>query len=411
MGRTVKDPNRRQPKPVQKVQLSEKNVGRRIVLVILFLAIGSGFLVYGFMNFLRGDSGWREISVKAGSELNCSEDFTLKYNVGAGGVSAGGEAKALSLIYTDAAVKGYRLFNIDESFDDVTNLYDINQHPNEVMTVDPVLYDALKKVSDANCREIYLGPLYASLENLCMSNDDAVAAQFDPEKDDDAAEEAAAVAAFAQNPDDISMEFPGENQVCLHVSDAYQAYAAEMGYTAYLDFFWMKNAFLIDYLADTIRGEGYQLGIISSKDGFVRCLDETGEKEYQYPLYHLSGNEIQSHGTMTYEGPKSIVFFHAYQAGSPDTYRYYQYQDKTMRTPYLSASDGKDHTAASELLVYSGEYGCADTLLAALSDYQAESLSGESLKTLASQKIYSVWFENNEIQTTDEKFSVTAVNK
>lgn len=411
MGRTVKDPNRRQPKPVQKVQLSEKNVGRRIVLVVLFLAIGSGFLVYGFMNFLRGDSGWREISVKAGSELNCSEDFTLKYNVGAGGVSAGGEAKALSLIYTDAAVKGYRLFNIDESFDDVTNLYDINQHPNEVMTVDPVLYDALKKVSDANCREIYLGPLYASLENLCMSNDDAVAAQFDPEKDDDAAEEAAAVAAFAQNPDDISMEFPGENQVCLHVSDAYQAYAAEMGYTAYLDFFWMKNAFLIDYLADTIRGEGYQLGIISSKDGFVRCLDETGKKEYQYPLYHLSGNEIQSHGTMTYEGPKSIVFFHAYQAGSPDTYRYYQYQDKTMRTPYLSASDGKDHTAASELLVYSGEYGCADTLLAALSDYQAESLSGESLKTLASQKIYSVWFENNEIQTTDEKFSVTAVNK
>ena len=57
MGRTVKDPNRRQPKPVQKVQLSEKNVGRRIVLVVLFLAIGSGFLVYGFMNFLRGDSG------------------------------------------------------------------------------------------------------------------------------------------------------------------------------------------------------------------------------------------------------------------------------------------------------------------------------------------------------------------
>ena len=411
MGRTVKDPNRRRPKPVQKIQLSEKNVGRRIVLVVLFLAIGSGFLVYGFMNFLRGDSGWREISVKAGAELNCSEDFILKYNVGAGGVSAGGEAKALSLIYTDAAVKGYRLFNIDESFDDVTNLYDINQHPNEVMTVDPVLYDALKKVSDANCREIYLGPLYASLENLCMSNDDAVAAQFDPEKDDDAAEEAAAVAAFAQNPDDISLEFPGENQVCLHVSDAYQAYAAEMGYTAYLDFFWMKNAFLIDYLADTIRGGGYQLGIISSKDGFVRCLDETGEKEYQYPLYHLSGNEIQSHGTMTYEGPKSIVFFHAYQAGSPDTYRYYQYQDKTMRTPYLSAADGKDHTAASELIAYSGEYGCADTLLAAFSDYQAESLSRESLETLTSQGIYSVWFENDEIQTTDADLTVTVVNE
>ena len=281
MGRTVKDPNRRLPKPVQKVWLSEKNVGRRILLVVLLLAIGSGFLVYGFMNFLHGDSGWREISVKAGADLNCGEDFTLKYNVGASGVSAGGEAKALSLLYTDAAVKGYRLFNIDESFEDVTNLYDINQHPNEVLTVDPVLYDALKKVSDANCREIYLGPLYASLENLCASNDDAAAAQFDPNRNDAAAEETAAVAAFTQNPDDISLELSGENQVCLHVSDAYQAYAAEMGYTAYLDFFWMKNAFLIDYLADTIRGEGYQLGIISSKDGFVRCLDETALQDRQ----------------------------------------------------------------------------------------------------------------------------------
>ena len=49
MGRTVKDPNRRQPKPVQKVQLSEKNVGRRIVLVVLFLAIGSGLSESGML--------------------------------------------------------------------------------------------------------------------------------------------------------------------------------------------------------------------------------------------------------------------------------------------------------------------------------------------------------------------------
>ena len=143
----------------------------------------------------------------------------------------------------------------------------------------------------------------------------------------------------------------------------------------------------------------------------MRCLDETGEKEYRYPLYHLSGNEIQSYGTMTYEGPKSIVFFHAYQAGSPDAYRYYQYQDKTMCTPYLSAADGKDHTAASELIVYSGEYGCANTLLAAFSDYQAESLSRESLETLTSQNIYSIWFENDEMQTTDEDLAVIVGNE
>ena len=51
-----------------------------------------------------------------------------------------------------------------------------------------------------------------------------------------------------------------------------------------------------------------------------------------------------------------------------------------MCTPYLSAADGKDHTAASELIVYSGEYGCANTLLAAFSDYQPNRFPGSPWK-------------------------------
>ena len=62
------------------------------------------------------------------------------------------------------------------------------------------------------------------------------AKQFDPEeKDDDAAEEAAAVT-FAQNPDDFPADFgrkPGLPRMCRM---RIRAYAAEMGYTAYLDF-------------------------------------------------------------------------------------------------------------------------------------------------------------------------------
>ena len=65
----------------------------------------------------------------------------------------------------------------------------------------------------------------------------------------------------------------------------------------------------------------------------------------------------------------------------------------------------------SELIAYSGEYGCADTLLAAFSDYQAESLSRESLETLTSQNIYSIWFENDEMQTTDEDLAVIVGNE
>ena len=138
-----------------------------------------------------------------------------------------------------------------------------------------------------------------------------------------------------------------------------------MGYTAYLDFFWMKNAFLIDYLADTIRGEGYQLGIISSKDGFVRCLDETGGKEYQYPLYHLSGNEIQSHGTMTYEDRKASYFSTLTRRAVPIRTAITSIRTERCARRILARQTEKTTRQHQELIVYSGEYGCADTLLAA----------------------------------------------
>ena len=75
------------------------------MLVVLFLGDRIRFSGVWFYEFSARRFRLARNQREGGSELNCSEDFTLKYNVGAGGVSAGGEAKALSLIYTDAAVK------------------------------------------------------------------------------------------------------------------------------------------------------------------------------------------------------------------------------------------------------------------------------------------------------------------
>ena len=94
----------------------------------------------------------------------------------------------------------------------MTNLYDINQHPNEVMTVDPVFVRCPEKSIRCQLPGNLSGTAVRVTGKSLHEHDDAAAAQFDPEKDDDAAEEAAAVAAFAQNPDDISMEFPGETR-------------------------------------------------------------------------------------------------------------------------------------------------------------------------------------------------------
>ncbi|MCD8014832.1 MAG: hypothetical protein LUG99_16995 [Lachnospiraceae bacterium] len=58
----------------------------------------------------------------------------------------------------------------------------------------------------------------------------------------------------------------------LFVSDDHLAYAEETGFLSYIDFFWMKNAFIIDYLTDTLIEKGYTQGASSSYDGFDRNL-------------------------------------------------------------------------------------------------------------------------------------------
>lgn len=58
----------------------------------------------------------------------------------------------------------------------------------------------------------------------------------------------------------------------LEVSEEYQNWMAENGYETYLDFYWMKNAFIVDYLADLMIENGYIRGAISSYDGFNRNL-------------------------------------------------------------------------------------------------------------------------------------------
>ena len=130
--------------PVTKIDLKDdKNNKFRLAAALLFLVIGAGLLAYAFTALLNGNSGWTEIKADSASELNCSEDFVFLYELGAGDTSATAENKAIRILYTDAVEKAYQLFNNDQSFDGVNNVYYINQHPNEVIEVDPVLYNAI----------------------------------------------------------------------------------------------------------------------------------------------------------------------------------------------------------------------------------------------------------------------------
>ena len=101
MGRTVRGGNRNHTpnvRPVQKVELSEKNTRQRFIAVIVLLVIASGAFMYALNGLMSNDSGWTNIEVGSSAEIHCGDDYIFRYYVGAAGVNATAEKKALTLM-------------------------------------------------------------------------------------------------------------------------------------------------------------------------------------------------------------------------------------------------------------------------------------------------------------------------
>ena len=101
MGRTVRGGSRNHTpnvRPVQKVELSEKNTRQRFIAVIVLLVIASGAFMYALNGLMSNDSGWTNIEVGSSAEIHCGDDYIFRYYVGAAGVNATAEKKALTLL-------------------------------------------------------------------------------------------------------------------------------------------------------------------------------------------------------------------------------------------------------------------------------------------------------------------------
>lgn len=405
MGRTAKKRDLPHPKPVQKVELSEKNIHWRVVLIVLFLAIAMVAFGYAVSSYFSADSGWREIQVESTAKTNCGNEFIFQYYLGDSGISATAENKALITLYTEAAINAYQLFNSDEDFEGVNNLHYLSRHPNETVEVDKVLYEAFALLEEYGNRSLYLAPVYAEYNNLFYCNDDSQTVNFDPYQNGEVLEYFSEILAFANDPEAVNIELLGNNQVRLTVSDAYLEYAAEMGIDSFIDFFWMKNAFVADYLADVMIERGYTKGAISSFDGFVRNLDESG-RSYSFNLFDRDGQIVYPAAVMEYTGSISLVYLRNYPVGSLDSQHYYELANGEIRTSYIDTADGLCKSALNNLVSYSKTAGCAEVLLQVLPVYIADSFSPEELAMAKDAGIYSIYCADNVIYYNESELTL-----
>ncbi len=401
MGRTTRGTDGPTMMPtVEKVELSEKNIPLRFAIVIILIVVGAVSLTYGVRTLFSKDAGWTEIAVNPGAKANCSSEFVFMYELGTNGISATAENKALVTIYTDAIVKAYELFHSRQAFENVNNLYYINQHPNQIIEVDAVLYKSFEQVQKANSRFLYLAPIYQRYDDIFLCEEDYQLVDFDPYLNDEVAKEYMEIASYARNPEFVDLQLLGENKVQLYVSEEYMRYAEENYITDFVDFFWMKNAFIVDFLTETLKEKGYTAGSISSYDGFVSNLDSRG-LDYAYNIFNREEKTIYKVGVMHYNEPRNIVYLRDYPMNALDENHYYELEDGSIRTPYIDVQNGLSRTAVPNMICYASDKGCAEVVLQMAPVFVGESFEKSALDRMAEEGIYTIYCENGEINYND----------
>lgn len=384
-------------RPVKRIELPEGNLTLRVVLLCLAVVIAITAFGYGINSIFSVKEGWQVIQA-SNMDTGIAQEFVLQYEIGAGELSATAERKQLSLLYSEALDNAYKLMS-DQEYLDAINLYYLNTHPNETLPVNPVLYQTLKTAEKS--RILYLGPLFSYYTGLYGSTEDSEAEGMDPYLSDEADAFAQEILEFAGDPYQIRLDILPDNQVCLRISQEYLAYGRENGIDTYLDFGWLRNAFILDAVAQTLSDRGFTRGILASCDGFSRILSPLPGTTN---LFSASGGNFRQIGRLSTEGASSIVSFRGFQTSSMEELLYYTYADGTVRTPFVSLQTGRMRNTRDEsLTVYSDEYTCGELAVLFYSAFAQE----EDVLALAQKHgVFAVSCTETEIKRSDPAITI-----
>ena len=343
---------------IKSIEVNTRHLTLRVVLFSVFLAVGIGALIYGLAGLFSDEGGWQTVEAEPYANADCSDEFVLQYELGAGSISPKTEYSQISQLYGQVTAEMYQLFHQIQLFDGVNNVAYLNAHPNETVEVDGVLYSAFELLADS--RQLFLAPYWEYYNVLFSCTQDEDAREYDPVYREELRALFSRLAGFVDDENAVSVELLGDNKVRLKVSEEYLQFAQENDVYCFIDFHFMKNAFIIDRIAEKLIQGGYTHGTISSVDGFYRSLDDRGTC-YSLNLFDLADNTATVAAVMDYTKRLSIVSLRTFPVSARDM-RYYVYQNGEVRFPYLGM-DGSCLALNSNLVCYSDKLSCAEVLM------------------------------------------------
>lgn len=390
-------------KPVEKIELNEKNIKIRIILFIISFCVIIASAVGIIIGFNKKDSGWSEINVNPVSEYSCADDFVLYYNLGLNELDSKTEEKLISVEYTKALEYSYKLLNKYKEYQDIKNLYYINNHPNEEIEVDEYLYDSLKMVSSSS-NIIYTSPIVDMYEALFSASTDLDASKLNPKINENLKELYLKICSFINDKENVELRFLGNNKIYLYVSDEYDSFLKENEIVGYIDFSFFKNAVIIDYVAKQLSSQNYTYGYISSYDGYSINLNDSGNYPFEQTVLAQSNTSYTEAASIDFVGSISVVQYRSFLYFENDSVRMRKLNGEVFSL-YFDENDGINKYSKDMITFYSKNLSCLEITLATYKQF---------IKNTYSDAFYDeidfIYVENYDIKYSDSNIKFNKIN-
>ena len=168
----------------------------------------------------------------------------------------------------------------------------------------------------------------------------------------------------------------------------------------------LRNAFIIDYIAEYVKDGGCTSGMISSYDGYTRTL--SSQQSFNIDIYDKQEDGIFVAGTTSATGEVSAIKFRDYYLRSTDYGYKYGYSDGATATYYIDPADGYYRSSINDLTVYAVGMSCAELMLNVYPIYVCSEFDGAALSDLKTSKsIYSIYCSGTDIVYNDPSLSIT----